>query len=213
VGLDAASSQPDGPDVLSNQPYILVVYYSRDGATAAMARQVARGIEMVTGIEAKLRTVRALSPEEIESDTAPLCATQEDLRDCAGLVIGSPTRFGNMAAPLKQFLDESSGLWLQGALIDRPAAVFTSTASLHGGQEATLLSMMVPLMHHGMVLVGVPYSIPALRATAAGGTPYGASHWATERGDRPLDDNESAICRALGKRVAEWALRAPAGGA
>jgi NAD(P)H dehydrogenase (quinone) len=213
VGLDAASSQPDGPDVLSNQPYILVVYYSRDGATAAMARQVARGIEMVTGIEAKLRTVRALSPEEIESDTAPLCATQEDLRDCAGLVIGSPTRFGNMAAPLKQFLDESSGLWLQGALIDRPAAVFTSTASLHGGQEATLLSMMVPLMHHGMVLVGVPYSIPALRATAAGGTPYGASHWATESGDRPLDDNESAICRALGKRVAEWALRAPAGGA
>ena len=178
-----------------------------------MARQVARGIEMVTGIEAKLRTVRALSPEEKESDAAPLCATQEDLRDCAGLVIGSPTRFGNMAAPLKQFLDESSGLWLQGALIDRPAAVFTSTASLHGGQEATLLSMMVPLMHHGMVLVGVPYSIPALRATAAGGTPYGASHWATERGDRPLDDNESAICRALGKRVAEWALRAPAGGA
>lgn len=213
MGLDAASSQPDGPDVLSNQPYILVVYYSRDGATAAMARQVARGIEMVTGIEAKLRTVRALSPEEKESDAAPLCATQEDLRDCAGLVIGSPTRFGNMAAPLKQFLDESSGLWLQGALIDRPAAVFTSTASLHGGQEATLLSMMVPLMHHGMVLVGVPYSIPALRATAAGGTPYGASHWATERGDRPLDDNESAICRALGKRVAEWALRAPAGGA
>ena len=213
MGLDAASSQPDGPDVLSNQPYILVVYYSRDGATAAMARQVARGIEMVTGIEAKLRTGRALSPEEKESDAAPLCATQEDLRDCAGLVIGSPTRFGNMAAPLKQFLDESSGLWLQGALIDRPAAVFTSTASLHGGQEATLLSMMVPLMHHGMVLVGVPYSIPALRATAAGGTPYGASHWATERGDRPLDDNESAICRALGKRVAEWALRAPAGGA
>ena len=213
MGLDAASSQPDGPDVLSNQPYILVVYYSRDGATAAMARQVARGIEMVTGIEAKLRTVRALSPEEKESDAAPLCATQEDLRDCAGLVIGSPTRFGNMAAPLKQFLDESSGLWLQGALIDRPAAVFTSTASLHGGQEATLLSMMVPLMHHGMVLVGVPYSIPALRATAAGGTPYGASHWATERGDRPLDDNESAICRALGKRVAEWALRTPAGGA
>ena len=161
---------------------------------------------MVSGIEAKLRTVRALSSEEVESDAAPLIATQEDLRDCAGLVIGSPTRFGNMAAPLKQFLDESSSLWLQGALIDRPAAVFTSTASLHGGQEATLLSMMVPLLHHGMVLVGVPYSIPALRATAAGGTPYGASHWATDKGDRPLDDNEAEICRALGKRVAQWAL-------
>ncbi|MBT6352054.1 MAG: NAD(P)H:quinone oxidoreductase [Halieaceae bacterium] len=212
VEPDAASSEPDGSDVVSNQPYILVVFYSRDGATAAMARQIARGVEMVNGIEARLRTVRALSPEDVESDMTPLPATQEDLRDCAGLVIGSPTRFGNMAAPLKQFLDESSGLWLQGTLIDRPAAVFTSTASLHGGQEATLLSMMLPLLHHGMVLVGVPYSIPALRATAAGGTPYGASHWATEKGDRPMDDNESAICRALGKRVAEWALRKPDGG-
>jgi len=197
---------------VSDQPYILVVYYSRDGATAAMARQIARGIEVVKGIEARLRTVRELSAEENESDAMPLPATQEDLRGCAGLIMGSPTRFGNMAAPLKQFLDESSALWLQGALIDRPAAVFTSTASLHGGQEATLLSMMVPLLHHGMVLVGVPYSIPALRATAAGGTPYGASHWSTEQGDRPLDDNESAICRALGKRVAEWALSAPGTG-
>lgn len=197
---------------MSDQPYILVVYYSRDGATAAMARQIARGIEVVKGIEARLRTVRELSAEENESDAVPLPATQEDLRGCAGLIMGSPTRFGNMAAPLKQFLDESSALWLQGALIDRPAAVFTSTASLHGGQEATLLSMMVPLLHHGMVLVGVPYSIPALRATAAGGTPYGASHWSTEQGDRSLDDNESAICRALGKRVAEWALSAPGKG-
>jgi NAD(P)H dehydrogenase (quinone) len=197
---------------VSDQPYILVVYYSRDGATAAMARQIARGIEVVKGIEARLRTVRELSAEENESDAVPLPATQEDLRGCAGLIMGSPTRFGNMAAPLKQFLDESSALWLQGALIDRPAAVFTSTASLHGGQEATLLSMMVPLLHHGMVLVGVPYSIPALRATAAGGTPYGASHWSTEQGDRSLDDNESAICRALGKRVAEWALSAPGKG-
>lgn len=197
---------------MSDQPYILVVYYSRDGATAAMARQIARGIEVVKGIEARLRTVRELSAEENESDAVPLPATQEDLRGCAGLIMGSPTRFGNMAAPLKQFLDESSALWLQGALIDRPAAVFTSTASLHGGQEATLLSMMVPLLHHGMVLVGVPYSIPALRTTAAGGTPYGASHWSTEQGGRPLDDNESAICRALGKRVAEWALSAPGTG-
>ena len=197
---------------MSDQPYILVVYYSRDGSTAAMARQIARGIEVVNGIEARLRTVSALSTEDVESDAMPLRASQEDLRGCAGLIIGSPTRFDNMAAPLKQFLDDSSALWLQGALIDRPAAVFTSTASLHGGQEATLLSMMVPLLHHGMVLVGVPYSIPALRATAAGGTPYGASHWSTDQGERPLDDNESAICRALGKRVAEWALSAPGTG-
>ena len=199
------------------QPYVLVLFYSRGGATASMAQQVARGVELCEGISARLRTVPAVSAncEQTEEDIpedGPLYCDQDELRHCAGLVLGSPTRFGNMAAPLKQFLDESSALWLQGALIDRPAAVFTSTASLHGGQEATLLSMMVPLLHHGMVLVGVPYSIPALRATAAGGTPYGASHWSTDQGDRPLDDNESAICRALGKRVAEWALSAPGTG-
>ena len=190
------------------EPYILVLYYSRDGATAAMAKQVARGVECVSGIEARLRTVPSLSaPDDGEGVALP--ATQEDLKNCAGLVLGSPTRFGNMAAPLKQFLDESSGLWLQGSLIDRPAGVFTSTSSLHGGQESTLLSMMLPLLHHGMVMVGVPYSVPELRASEAGGTPYGASHWSTEAGDRPMDNNESSICRALGKRVAEWALRAP----
>ena len=191
------------------EPYILVLYYSRDGATEAMARQVARGVECVSGIEARLRTVPSLSAPADDAEGMALPATQEDLKHCAGLVMGSPTRFGNMAAPLKQFLDESSALWLQGSLIDRPAGVFTSTSSLHGGQESTLLSMMLPLLHHGMVMVGVPYSVPELRSSKAGGTPYGASHWSTEAGDRPMDDNESSICRALGKRVAEWALRAP----
>lgn len=191
------------------EPYILVLYYSRDGATEAMARQVARGVECVSGIEARLRTVPSLSAPADDPEEMALPATQEDLKHCAGLVMGSPTRFGNMAAPLKQFLDESSALWLQGSLIDRPAGVFTSTSSLHGGQESTLLSMMLPLLHHGMVMVGVPYSVPELRSSQAGGTPYGASHWSTEAGDRPMDDNESSICRALGKRVAEWALRAP----
>ena len=194
---------------MTNQPYILVLYYSREGATAAMAKQVARGVECVSGIEARLRTVPALSPQGDDDDGMALLATQQDLRGCAGLVLGSPTRFGNMAAPLKQFLDDSSALWLQGALIDRPAGVFTSTSSLHGGQESTLLTMMLPLMHQGMVVVGVPYAVPELRATEAGGTPYGASHWSTESGDRGLDDNEAAICRALGRRVAEWALRGP----
>jgi len=191
------------------EPYILVLYYSRDGATEAMARQVARGVECVSGIEARLRTVPSLSAPADDAEGMALPATQEDLKHCAGLVMGSPTRFGNMGAPLKQFLDESSALWLQGSLIDRPAGVFTSTSSLHGGQESTLLSMMLPLLHHGMVMVGVPYSVPELRSSQAGGTPYGASHWSTEAGDRPMDDNESSICRALGKRVAEWALRAP----
>ena len=191
------------------EPYILVLYYSRDGATEAMARQVARGVECGSGIEARLRTVPSLSAPADDAEGMALPATQEDLKHCAGLVMGSPTRFGNMAAPLKQFLDESSALWLQGSLIDRPAGVFTSTSSLHGGQESTLLSMMLPLLHHGMVMVGVPYSVPELRSSQAGGTPYGASHWSTEAGDRPMDDNESSICRALGKRVAEWALRAP----
>ena len=154
-----------------------------------MAKQVARGVECVVGMEARLRTVPSLSQAPLsepaaESDLPALHATQEDLKDCSGLLLGSPTRFGNMAAPLKQFLDESSSLWLQGALIDRPAGVFTSTSSLHGGQESTLLSMMLPLMHHGMVIVGVPYSVAELRGTDAGGTPYGASHWATEAGDR-----------------------------
>ena len=199
---------------MSADPYVLVLYYSSGGATAAMARQVARGIECVASIEARIRTVPSLGETQGSSGEgepefdAPLHATLEDLRDCAGLVLGSPTRFGNMAAPLKYFLDQTGSLWLQGTLIDRPAGVFTSASSLHGGQEATLLSMMIPLLHHGMVMVGVPYSVSELRATDAGGTPYGASHWATESSDRAADDREASICRALGKRVAEWAIRA-----
>ena len=158
---------------MTSGSYILVLYYSRQGATAAMARQVARGVECIPGIEARLRTVPSFSTEDTASEDAALHATQDDLKRCAGLVLGSPTRFGNMAAPMKQFLDESSALWLQGSLIDRPAGVFTSTSSMHGGQETTLMSMMLPLIHHGMVMVGVPYSVPELRATGAGGTPYG----------------------------------------
>lgn len=177
------------------EPYILVVYYSRGGATAAMARHVARGVECVEGIQARVRTVPSLTSPPSDSADTPIAATQEDLKGCAGLVVGSPTRFGNMAAPMKQFFDDTSALWMQGSLIDKPAGLFTSTSSLHGGQESTLLSMMLPLIHHGMVIVGVPYSVPELRQTVAGGTPYGASHWSTEGGDRALDERESAIDR------------------
>ena len=191
-------------------PYILVLYYSRNGATAAMAQQVARGVEQVAGMAAVLRTVPAVSAEcekladEIPAD-GPLYCELDDLRACAGLVLGSPTRFGNMAAPLKYFLDQSSSLWLSGALIDKPAGVFTSTSSLHGGQETTLLSMLLPLLHHGMVVAGLPYSEAGLMRTSSGGTPYGASHWAGPDNSRALDDGEAALCRALGARVARLA--------
>lgn len=193
-----------------SEPYILVLYYSRYGNTAEMARQVAHGVEQVGGICARLRTVPPVSAtceavaEDIPEAGPPYCS-EDDLRDCAGLVLGSPTRFGNMAAPLKYFVDSTSSLWLSGALIDKPAATFTSTASLHGGQESTLLSMMLPLLHHGMVLLGLPYSEPQLKDTASGGTPYGASHLAGAAGDRPVDGDEAALCQALGKRVAEFA--------
>ncbi|GLZ88165.1 NAD(P)H dehydrogenase (quinone) [Metapseudomonas resinovorans] len=192
-------------------PYILVLYYSRHGATAEMARQIARGVEL-TGLEARIRTVPAVSTEceavapDIPADGA-LYATLDDLRHCAGLVLGSPTRFGNMAAPLKYFLDGTSSLWLTGELVGKPAAVFTSTASLHGGQETTLLSMLLPLMHHGMLVTGLPYSEPALLETRGGGTPYGASHHAGADGKRPLDEHEIALCRALGQRLAQTAQR------
>ncbi len=191
-------------------PYILVLYYSRHGATAAMAQQVARGVERVPGLAARLRTVPAVSADceqsadEIPAD-GPLYCELEDLRHCAGLVMGSPTRFGNMAAPLKYFLDQSSSLWLSGALIDKPAGVFTSTSSLHGGQESTLLSMLLPLLHHGMVVAGLPYSEAGLMNTASGGTPYGASHWAGADNSRPLDEAEVSLCRALGARIARFA--------
>jgi NAD(P)H:quinone oxidoreductase, type IV len=197
---------------MMDNPYILVLFYSRYGATSAMAQQIARGVEQVTGIESRVRTVPAVSTT-IEAtqppvpDSGAIYCTEEDLKHCAGLILGSPTRFGNMAAPMKYFLDNTSSLWLNGDLADKPAAVFTSTASLHGGQESTLLSMMLPLMHHGMIITGIPYSEAALNHTRTGGTPYGASHLAT--GDTPdrLSDDEIILCQALGKRVARLALQ------
>jgi NAD(P)H dehydrogenase (quinone) len=191
-------------------PYILVLYYSRHGATAAMAHDIARGVEQVTGMEARLRTVPPVSPDTEASlepipDQGALYCSLEDLRDCSGLVLGSPTRFGNMAAPLKHFLDSTSSLWLNGSLIDKPAAVFTSTGSMHGGQEATLLSMMTPLMHHGMVMVGLPYSEPDLMQTRSGGTPYGASHVAGADNSLSISEEEQRLNQALGKRVANIA--------
>ena len=191
-------------------PYILVLYYSRGGATAEMARQIARGVQREGSMDARLRTVppvsagREATAPAIPEEGAVYCEP-DDLRDCAGLLLGSPTRFGNMAAPLKHFIDQTSDLWLSGALIDKPAAVFTSTSSLHGGQESTLVSMMTPLMHHGMLMVGLPYSEAGLMRTQSGGTPYGASHWAGDDSGRALDDTESSLCQALGARVARIA--------
>ena len=192
-------------------PYILVLYYSRNGSTSEMARQIARGIEQ-GGMEARLRTVPAISTEcEAVAPAIPvegaLHASLDDLKNCSGLALGSPTRFGNMAAPLKYFLDGTSNLWLTGALVGKPAGVFTSTASLHGGQETTLLSMLLPLMHHGMLVTGLPYSESALLQTTAGGTPYGPSHHAGADGKRGLDEHEIALCRALGQRLASIALK------
>ena len=198
-------------DSLTDAPYILVLYYSRYGAVAHMAQSIARGVEQCSGLEARLRTVPPVSAtceavaDDIPSEGALYC-TQEDLQQCAGLVLGSPTRFGNMAAPLKYFIDSTSSLWLSGALIGKPAAVFSSSASMHGGQESTLLSMMLPLLHHGMLLMGLPYGEAALMNTQSGGTPYGASHVAGVNNDRPLDDTELVLCLALGKRVAQTAM-------
>ena len=192
-------------------PYVLILYYSRSGATADMARQLAAGVESIPGIEARLRTVPAVSPTceavdpEIPEEGA-VYADLDDLRHCSALALGSPTRFGNMAAPLKYFLDTTSSLWMNGALIDKPASAFTSTSSLHGGQESTLLTMLVPLLHHGMVYAGIPYSETELLNTQHGGTPYGASHVAGVRSDRPVDERERVLCKAQGKRLAKLAL-------
>jgi NAD(P)H dehydrogenase (quinone) len=191
---------------------ILVLYYSRHGATAEMARQVCRGVESVTGMTARLRTVPAVSAvseavEEVIPASGPPYATLDDLKECAGLVLGSPTRFGNMAASLKYFLDGTAGLWLSGVLSGRPAGVFTSTSSLHGGQESTLLSMMLPLMHHGMIMVGVPYTESGLMETSGGGTPYGPTHHAGANSDRAVTEIEKRLCQALGARVADVAQR------
>ena len=188
--------------------HILVLYYSVHGNTAAMARQVARGVEHLERASARIRTVPRLSTgigpaTPAIPDDGPPYVEFEDLIDCDGLLLGSPTRFGNMAAPLKHFLDTTSAQWASGALIGKPAGVFTSTASLHGGQESTLLSMMLPLLHHGMVIAGLPYNEPQLLKTSSGGTPYGASHLAGADANRALDEDEIALCQALGRRIAE----------
>ncbi len=191
---------------------ILVLYYSRTGATAELARHACRGIESVPGAAARLRTVPPVAPES-EGPARPVPAsgppyvTLEDLRTAGGLLLGSPTRFGNMAAPLKYFLDGTSGLWVSGALAGKPAGVFTSTQTHHGGQEATLLSMMLPLLHHGMVLVGLPYTEQALHRTRSGGTPYGASHVSGAETAPVLTEEEKALAQALGRRVAALAVR------
>ena len=191
---------------------ILDLYYSRHGATAEMARHVCRGVESVSGMSARLRTVPAVSAVSEASapavpDAGPPYATLEDLKECVGLVMGSPTRFGNMAASLKYFLDGTAGLWLSGVLAGKPAGVFTSSSSLHGGQESTLLSMMLPLMHHGMIMVGVPYTESALMETTSGGTPYGPSHLAGANSDKAVTEVEKRVCQALGARVADVARR------
>lgn len=196
----------------ATSPYVLVLYYSRHGATAAMAMDIARGIEQVQGIEARVRTVPSVSPDTEATepsipDEGALYCTLEDLQHCSGLILGSPTRFGNMAAPLKYFIDSTSALWLNGHLINKPAAAFTSTGSLHGGQEATLLTMMIPLLHHGMVLAGLPYSEDVLMSTSTGGTPYGASHLAGSGNDLAISDDEKTLCLALGRRVADLAIK------
>ncbi|MBI5451652.1 MAG: NAD(P)H:quinone oxidoreductase [Gammaproteobacteria bacterium] len=190
---------------------ILVLYYSRSGHVAAMAQLIARGVAEASGCRARLRTVPAVSTvcEASASDipdSGPPYARRDDLVECSGLILGSPTRFGNMAAPLKYFLDGSGDLWLSGKLVGKPAAVFTSTSSPHGGQESTLLSMMLPLLHHGMLITGLPYTETALLHTDGGGTPYGASHCAGPDNMRPLSEYEKQLCRALGRRVAETAL-------
>jgi len=193
-------------------PEVLVIYYSRHGSVAALARQVCRGIDSVPGISSCLRTVPPVSSAAGQRlpeipDSGPPYASRDDLARCSGLVLGSPGRFGNMAAALKYFLDGTSSEWLSGALSGKPAGVFTSTSSMHGGQETTLLTMALPLIHHGMVWVGVPYSEGALSSTRSGGTPYGASHLAPAQQDTTLSDEEIRIARHLGRRVAEAALR------
>ena len=182
---------------------ILVLYYSAGGSVKRMAELIASGIERVPGAAARMRTVPKIdSQESIPSEGAPY-AELRDLEECAGLALGSPTRFGNMAAPLKHFWDGTSLLWQRGVLAGKPACVFTSTASLHGGQETTLISMMLPLLHHGMLIVGLPYTQAEINATRSGGTPYGASHFAGVADDQPITDAERALCVAQGRRLAE----------
>ena len=191
---------------------ILILYYSQGGAVREMAQLIARGVESVSGTKARIRTVPKVSTTceatepEIPASGDPYVELI-DLEECVGLALGSPTRFGNMAAPMKYFLDGTAGLWLKGTLIGKPAAVFTSTGSMHGGNETTLLTMMLPLMHHGMVLVGLPYSEAELSSTQSGGTPYGASHVGGSSDDKPISADERKLCLALGKRLAQTALK------
>ena len=193
-------------------PDILVLYYSHHGAVREMARHVARGVEGVPGMAARVRTVPKVSAvteataPAVPDDGAPYCELA-DLEECAGLALGSPARFGNMAAPMKYFWDSTARPWLGGALVGKPAAVFTSAGTLHGGQEAALISMIVPLLHHGMIIMGLPYTLPELTTTQSGGTPYGASHLAGIASDREVDDTERRLCVALGRRLAEVAAR------
>jgi NAD(P)H dehydrogenase (quinone) len=195
----------------ASTPEILILYYSRGGSVTQLARQIARGVEEAGGL-ARLRTVPPVAPitqtlaPSVPEDGAPY-VEKSDLAECAGLALGSPTRFGNMAAPLKHFIDTLGAEWVSGILVGKPAAVFTSTSTQHGGQESTLLSMMIPLLHHGMVLLGIPFTEPALNATRTGGTPYGASHVAGLDDTLPLSDDEKTLARALGRRLADAARR------
>ncbi|MBD8562778.1 NAD(P)H:quinone oxidoreductase [Oxalobacteraceae sp. CFBP 8763] len=196
----------------TNPLSILVLYYSRHGATRKLAELIAQGVDSVPGAEARLRTVPAVSSvaeataPSIPEDGAPYVEAA-DLADCAGLALGSPTRFGNMASSMKYFLDGTAAEWVNGTLSGKPAVVFTSTGSLHGGQEATLLSMMIPLLHHGMLVMGLPYTHPELMNTASGGSPYGATHWAGVDGKRAITEDERALSIALGRRLASAALK------
>lgn len=191
---------------------VLIIFYSHHGSTEKLANLIARGAEEISGVSCKLRTVPKVSTvceateNDIPSSGAPY-ATLDDLKSCDALAIGSPTRFGNMAAPLKYFLDSTSALWLSGELSGKPAAVFTSTSTLHGGQESTLLSMMLPLLHHGMLITGIPFSEPDLHTTQSGGSPYGVTHFSGQNGEITISDEEKRLCRALGKRLAELSVK------
>ncbi len=190
---------------------ILIVYYSRYGSVDRMAQKIAEGVEAVDGCEARMRRVAEVSSNHQQTEPAvpkqgPPYATEQDLQQCDGLILGSPSYFGNMAAALKHYIDSTSQVWLSGALIGKPAGVFTATSSHHGGQESVLLSMMIPLLHHGMLIAGIPYSEPALQQTRSGGTPYGASHTAGHAG-QPLTEDEEQICQALGRQIATLSLK------
>lgn len=189
---------------------ILVLYYSRFGATAKMAELIAEGVESLSTSEAVLRTVPSVSPDNQASEPAQpergaIYCSEDDFKNCDGIVLGSPTRFGNMAAPLKYFLDSTGSAWMQGSLVNKPAACFTSSSSMHGGQESTLITMALPLLHHGMIFCGIPFTESELSETTTGGTPYGASHVAGGKSDNPISDSEAALCKALGKRIGKIA--------